>query len=335
MEIKKSKQNNTVSVDFRGCPIRPSIQEVEKLLKCEMQLDFSQCVAIQMHHVRNCVLITFSGGREIAEEFVKRNNFRHVIVHNTIKYKIPVHVDDGAIEVRVCDLPIYLEQSDVRHQMKAYGEVISARFERWKNYFGGIYSGARIVRMHLQRPIPSYARFEFKTNNGLESFVSRISYPGQVSTCQHCGKEMHLNLTCIEAASRNSTPTPTEQQIKSSQLNEKQTQSSISQQKYKTQPEIKTTIAANSPVTTIIAETVETETPKAKPQEEKMQPPAEQFTVVKTKGKIARKQLTRHENTAGSSEEDISETPDEAGAEVASPPRKKMVTRRSKRQKSV
>ena len=322
METKKDKPHNTVSVDFRGCPIRPSIQEVEKLLKCDMQLDFGQCTAIQMHHVRNCVLITFHGGKEIAEDFVKRNNFQHVIVQDKIKYKIPVHVDDGAIEVRVCDLPIHIEQSEVRRQMKTFGEVISARYDKWKNYFGGVYSGVRIVRMHLHRPIPSYAKFEFKTDSGLESYVSRVSYPGQEQTCQHCNKGVHFHISCTEAAKRNTTLT-TEKPIKTAHSNNKQAFSSITtnQSPSKIQP----VIVPETPTTTETAEN-ETPTPSSEPEADP-QPPTEQFTTVKnTKDKITK-------NTTASSEEDSNEqTPGEAGAEVASPPRKKMVTRANKRQ---
>ena len=339
MEAKKSNPYTTVCVDFKGCPVRPSIKEVEKLLKQEMKLDFKQCAAIQMHHVRNCTLISFLEYRskEIAEEFVKRNNLKHVILHEHVKYKIPVNIDDGAIDVRVCDLPIHLDQTDVRHQMEAYGEVVSVRYEKWKSYFGGTHSGVRIARMHLQRPIPSYAKFDFKTDNGFESFVSRVAYPGQIATCQYCGKEVHFNISCIEAAKRNPTPTPTKKQTQPTQINEKQMLISTIQPNSGTQPRTKNT----TPAAPIITETAEAGklTPEAESQGEEIQPPADQFNIVQyNRGKKAKNQTTSLENIgeAGSSEEDITERndeiPEDVGAEVASPPRKKMVTRSNKRQ---
>ena len=332
MEPKKSKSCSRVSVDFKGCPIRPSIQQIDKLLKGEMQLDFKQCTVIQMHHIRNCVLITFSGGKEIAEEFAKRNNCRYSIVHETGKYSIPVHVDDGAIEVRVCDLPIHFEQSKVRQQMETYGEVISARMEKWQNYFGGTYSGVRILRMHLKRPIPSYAKFEFETDNGFESCVSRVAYPGQVATCQFCDKDVHFKISCIEAAKRNTTPTLTKNQMKPSQINVKQTPPT-NQPNNDTQPGTSNTIPADTPATPSIAET-ETPTPETEPQGDAIQPPAGQFHTVTYKQKKTSKQITSH--TTDNSEEDNSkpheDIPEDAAAEVASPPRKKMVTRASNRQ---
>ena len=200
----KEPRDNTAVVDFASCVPRPAIRDIEKLLKSEMKLYIPDLHCIQMHHTRNCVLIMF---RELssAERFVSEHNLKHFIASGQSNYQIPVYLEDNAVDVRVHDLPLAIASKVIERKMREYGEVLSVNYDRWKNFFPGLYNGVRIVRMRIKKPIPSYLVF----STGTFSEQSMVSHKNQRTTCQWCDMFSHQGQTCADAAKKTTIETPT------------------------------------------------------------------------------------------------------------------------------
>ena len=204
MATTNTFRDNTVVVDFASCVPRPSIREIDTILKNQMKLDIDNVYCVQMHHTRNCVLIMFSE-LHMAESFAARNDHQHWIRSNSSNYQIPVYVEDDAIDVRVHDLPLEIDSKVIENKLREYGEVLSMKFDRWNNFFPGLWNGVRIFRMRLEKAIPSYLRFTW----GSFSEKSLISYQGQQATCQWCGMFAHQGQPCNQQTKIVNTEQPT------------------------------------------------------------------------------------------------------------------------------
>ncbi|XP_058449846.1 uncharacterized protein LOC131429624 [Malaya genurostris] len=185
-------RKNTIIVDFRQCKNRPSIRELEGLLKEQMHLDTKRVHLLQCNKTNNVVYIQFYKELD-AIQFAKDNNNMHYVEYENIKYNIPVYMEDSAIEVRVHGLPSSVIDPYIRHTMSQYGEILSIEKEKWKNFFPDILNGVRLLRMRLRRPISSYVTFGQDTRIPCKSLVT---YDNQMATCQYYQQAVHYGKPC-------------------------------------------------------------------------------------------------------------------------------------------
>ncbi|XP_062704778.1 uncharacterized protein LOC134287093 [Aedes albopictus] len=148
-------RKNTLVVDFGVLPNRPALEKVEEFLKHYIKLDMADVRSIQIHNIKNCLFIEMNDPG-VAPRLQKLHHLRHCFVLEGVKYYIPVYVDGPTTTVRIHDLPPQMCNDTIADHLQQYGRVISIYNELWKNFFSGVPNGVRVVRMRLDKPIPSH-----------------------------------------------------------------------------------------------------------------------------------------------------------------------------------
>lgn len=196
-------RKNSFVIDFSVMPIRPKLNVVQDFVFTKMKLDMNLVKNLQTSITKSQVIIEVDSAAT-AENIVAQHSLKHSLEHDKQLYPIPVHPADNAIEVKVYDLPPHMPNQLIASHFAAFGKVISVRNDVWKEYFPGIPNGVRIVRMEVQRPIPSYVPV-----SGELSYVLHVN---QVKTCRHCAQKIHIGKSCAAArkvATARSGATPT------------------------------------------------------------------------------------------------------------------------------
>lgn len=85
----------------------------------------------------------------------------------------------------------------IAEHMKVYGKVKSVAREVWRKYFQGIPNGVRVVRMKIEKPIPSYIT--------IDSHQTTVLYRNQETTCRSCNKQAHPNTKCTGSSAEPKT----------------------------------------------------------------------------------------------------------------------------------
>lgn len=192
------KRENTLVVDFSVLPKRPDVSATQKFIYEEVKLDLADALNIQFHNVRNCVYIEMKDAAT-AKRYFTTHHLRHSMVCDKTEYKIPVYVEDEAVNVRIHDLPPRTPSTVIFEAMRSYGTVISISKEVWKKYFPGFYNGVRVVRMQLNKTIPSYLTIDGET--------TLVTYTNQTKTCRFCGQKVHPRQKCASSTSTTSHTT--------------------------------------------------------------------------------------------------------------------------------
>lgn len=189
-------RKNTVVMDFSVLPVRPKPETIEKFLTRSIKLDMSSIKNLQIHNIRNAALIEMRCQQD-AENLSASHNLQHTIEANNKKILIPIYMEDSAVNVRINDLPPDMPNSVVAEHMKMYGKVKSVVRETWKNYFQGVPNGVRVVRMEVDKPIPSYIT--------ISNEKTTVSYKNQIATCRNCDQRVHPNRKCSDVKTDDST----------------------------------------------------------------------------------------------------------------------------------
>ncbi|XP_039442631.1 uncharacterized protein LOC120423036 [Culex pipiens pallens] len=193
-------RRNAVVIDYNVLPVRPDIEAVSKFISNDLQLDLKRVKNLQLNNSRNHVIIEL-GSPEEASDLAERHNLKHKVGCRGKLFRIPIFLEDNSIQVRVHDLPPHMPNEIIATHLEAYGEVNSIRREVWREYFPGIPNGVRVVRMVLEKPIPSFIK--------VEEEVGYILYNQQVKTCRHCAKPLHHGKKCDENLALTPTTTTT------------------------------------------------------------------------------------------------------------------------------
>lgn len=183
-------RKNTLVVDFSVLPVRVNVAEVHKFLVNYIQLDITKVKNLQLHSIREQVFIEF-GSMDTAEALAASHNLKHSIQVEAKKFLIPVFIEDTSTNVRIHDLPPGMPNAIVAEHMKQYGRVKSVVRELWKKYFPGTPNGVRVVRIELDKHVPSYIQ--------IQNQMTSVSYQNQPTTCRSCSQRSHPNMKCSEA----------------------------------------------------------------------------------------------------------------------------------------
>ncbi|XP_062702716.1 uncharacterized protein LOC134285615 [Aedes albopictus] len=180
-----SHRRNTLVVDFVVLPKRPGLQQVETFLKEFIKVDMADVRNIQLHNIKNCLFIEMNdSGVAPRPRLQKQHHLQHYFTLEGIRYYIPVYVDGPTSTVRVHDLPPQMDNDVISDHLQQYGQVISIQNEVWKNYFAGIPNGVRIVRMRMDKPIPSHI-----VVNNHSTYVSCANKSNQTTTARGTKKQ--------------------------------------------------------------------------------------------------------------------------------------------------
>ncbi|XP_065090360.1 uncharacterized protein LOC135711413 [Ochlerotatus camptorhynchus] len=177
-----TKRENTLVVDFRVLPKRPDASAVQKFMYGELKLDIADALNIQFHNVRNCVYVEMVD-TATAKRYFASHHLQHTMQCEKKAYKIPVFVEDEAVNVRIHDLPPKTPNTVIIESMRPYGTILSISREMWKNNFPGIYNGVRVVRMKLKQLIHSYLT--------IDGEKTLITYRNQAKTCETSKNTQH------------------------------------------------------------------------------------------------------------------------------------------------
>ena len=194
-------RKNTIFVDFGVLPARPTLDSIKNFVEKSMGLNPAGFKCLQLHNTRNGILIEMAD-LATATSITATNHLKHTIRSGEKNFRIPVYVDDNAVDVRVHDLPPGMPNDDIANGMAQYGEVLTVTNDVWKNFFPGIPNGVRVLRMKLSKPVPSYV--------SIKGLLSLATHSGQISTCRRCGQKTHPKKTCSAAkAGKKTTETKT------------------------------------------------------------------------------------------------------------------------------
>lgn len=202
-------RKNSLVIDFNVLPVSPDMDKIRFLTK-DLELDFSAVRTLQWNISKNQVIIEATT-HELAWSVAKSHNVKHFMIHQNQKYLIPIFVENGATEVKVHDLPPQMPNHLIAAHLQQYGDVLSIRDEVWRDFFPGTPNGVRVVRMRINKPIPSFETIEKET--------AYILYSHQTKTCRHCSRKLHTGQKCYETKIQKNTVTDnnerdTEQQKK-------------------------------------------------------------------------------------------------------------------------
>ncbi len=164
---------------------------VHKFILDELKLQPDEVEALQINYHKKLVYIELSSF-EKASEIVSEYNLKCKINFENVDFVVKLFMVDGGTDVKLHDLPPRMNESVILKKMCEYGEILNFTEEKWGDEFAfkNISNGIRIVRMKLEKNIPSYI-----TIAGEQTFVT---YKNQILTCKWCENRLHYGLTCAE-----------------------------------------------------------------------------------------------------------------------------------------
>lgn len=168
---------NKVVLDFSQLNTRPGPSAVKKLV-AELGLKPENLRALINCRNRNAVILEFASAEEAAKTVARQLHYQG--------NKIPVYIDNEAIEVRVYDLHTYVSNDAIAEALSQFGEVLTIVNDRWKNFFPGLLNGVRLVKMKMSiQPVPKHIM--------VSNSLATIMYKGQKSACRLAQKKTHAD----------------------------------------------------------------------------------------------------------------------------------------------
>lgn len=185
------RRENTFRIDLANIPKRPSYEEVHTFVATELGLQREQVQRIQCSRSANCVFVKVVD-LELAQKVCDEHDKKHEIVVDGEKHVLRILMEDGAVEVKLFDLPEDISEQCIVDFLRDFGEVLSIREQMWTDQytFGGVSTGVWIARMVVKRNIPSYVTIDGET--------TFLSYYGQLQSCKHCGEYVHNGASCVQ-----------------------------------------------------------------------------------------------------------------------------------------
>lgn len=175
-----TRRENTFRIDLANVPKRPTYEEIHNFVATELGLQRHEVQRIQCSRSANCVFVKVAG-LELAQKVCEEHDAKHEVVVDDQKYVLRIRMEDGAVEVKVFDLPEDISEVCITDFLSAYGEVLSIREQLWTDQytFGGSSTGVWVARMIVKRNIPSYVVIDGET--------TFLSYYGQLQSCKTVG----------------------------------------------------------------------------------------------------------------------------------------------------
>lgn len=186
-----ARRENTFRIDLANIPKRPSYEEIHTFVSSELGLQREQVLRIQCSRSANCVFVKVVD-LGLAQKVCEEHDEKHEVEVDGEKYVLRIRMEDGAVEVKLFDLPEDISEQNIIGFLQDFGEVLSIREQMWTDQytFGGTSTGVWIARMIVKRNIPSYVTIDGET--------TYLSYYGQLQSCKHCGEYVHNGASCVQ-----------------------------------------------------------------------------------------------------------------------------------------
>lgn len=184
---------NTIVVDLATIPTRKITMDlIVRFINHNLKIQFSTVQSLQ-HNTGKSLVFLECQSEDQALAAADKNDGKHEITIENIKYAVNVYMEDGATTVRIHDISPQSENSVIEQALEQYGDIIWLKEETWTEpaILKGIKSGVRSVRIRLHSAIPSYIN--------VRGEVTLVTYKNQQQTCRHCNKPVHWGRKCIEA----------------------------------------------------------------------------------------------------------------------------------------
>lgn len=179
---------NTFSIDFRALPKRPTPPVIHDWIFENLNLRSESIKMIQIDHFSKKVFVEMDTLQE-ALQTVERNKRRSFLGEDGELYPVELAMADGAVNVKVHNLPSGVGNSAICNELNKYGTVRSITDDNWSsNVKYTVSRGVRIVNMIIKSPIPSCLT--------IENIKTLVTYPNQKRTCFNCNKEDHIVQQC-------------------------------------------------------------------------------------------------------------------------------------------
>lgn len=185
--MMKNYRKNALVFDFNVMPVVPELDVIQKFMEKQVQLDLSSVQNLQVNVSRNQVIIETTTPEQ-ALAIAREHHCKHYVVHEKKRFQIPIYVEDGATEVKIHDLPPRMPNQLIVEHLQQYGEIVSITNEVWRDFFPGVSNGVRVVRMKINKPIPSFL--------SIEGNPAYTVHKEQIKTCRHCDQALHLGQKC-------------------------------------------------------------------------------------------------------------------------------------------
>lgn len=202
------RRENTFRIEYANVPKKPSFEELHEFIGTVLGMTHEEVQRIQCSRTLGCAFVT-ANELSIAQKVVEQHDDKHDIECDGKLYRIRLKMEDGAVEVKLYDLPIDITDAQIVEFLRKYGEVLSIYEQVWgEGYrFGGYPTGVRIAKMVVKHNIPSYITLDGETTN--------VSYYGQQLTCRHCTEFVHSGISCIQNKKLLIQKLSTDQNVKS------------------------------------------------------------------------------------------------------------------------
>ncbi|KAF4525816.1 hypothetical protein B566_EDAN009924 [Ephemera danica] len=155
-----------------------------------------ECIeGIQLDNVKSKVFVKI-GSKEDFENLQPKIVGNYEFEDNRkVKWRIPVREVAETTLVRVSNVPFEQPMNDVINSLAEFGEIITSEFEKWGNgYRAPVKNGIRLFKMILNRPIPSFVKYEDSSSGNI--FDMQVWYAGQQRTCRICRSPTHFVRNC-------------------------------------------------------------------------------------------------------------------------------------------
>lgn len=185
------RRENTFRIEYANVPKKPSYEDVHEFIGTVLGMTHEEVKRIQCSRTMGCVYVTASD-LSVAQRVVEQHDDKHDVESDGKLYRLRLKMEDGAVEVKLYDLPIDITDDQIAEFLSEYGEVLSIYEQVWgATYrFGGFPTGVRIAKMIVKHNIPSFITIEGETTN--------VSYYHQQLTCRHCAEFVHSGISCVQ-----------------------------------------------------------------------------------------------------------------------------------------
>lgn len=154
-------RENTFRIDYAMVPKKPPEEEIHDFVANTLLMNQVEVKRIQCSKYHGCAFVTASD-LTVAQRVVAEHDGRHEIESDGKVYKLRIKMEDGAVEVKLFDLPEEVLDEQIVDFLSEYGEILTIRELSWNGRFNfpNAATGIRVVKMVVHTNIPSFVTID-------------------------------------------------------------------------------------------------------------------------------------------------------------------------------
>lgn len=182
-------RTNTLSLEFVGMENKLSAYETHVFIQGKFQLQADEVISIGIYG--NKIMLKVATADILENIFETWENKLEYTDANNRLFQVKLSNESRKNIVKIHRIPIEIPENEIRRALSAYGAIEEIRNDSWKNLPYKCYNDVKIVKVEIQRPIPSYIRIMGKQY--------WTTYIGQPKTCRRCASTEHEAKDCCFA----------------------------------------------------------------------------------------------------------------------------------------